>query len=192
MSSTTRIVPEPLLSISLPSAVASDRGDELQDVHGLGDVVVEARLEEVLAVTGHGLCGHGDDRNGRGSLLLPQPAECGEAVDAVELDVHQNEVRLMPGGEVDRLLAGRCLERLVTIHLKHVSEELQALLVVLGDENAPAGHQLDSRGSANVNVLPLPSSLSTQMRPPWSSISLFESARPSPVPSRCAEPRSAC
>ena len=34
-------------------------------------------------------------------------------------------------------------------------------------------------------MLPLPSSLSTQIRPPCSSTSRFESASPSPVPSRC-------
>src|SRR5215468_2186338 len=36
-------------------------------------------------------------------------------------------------------------------------------------------------GSVNVNVDPLPTSLSTQIRPPWSSMNFRESASPSPV-----------
>ena len=47
-------------------------------------------------------------------------------------------------------------------------------------------------GSVNTNVLPLPSSLSTQIRPPCSSTSRFDSARPRPVPSRCSAPASVC
>ena len=42
-------------------------------------------------------------------------------------------------------------------------------------------------GSVNVNVLPLPTSLSTQIRPPCISTNLRVSVKPSPVPSRlCA------
>ena len=40
--------------------------------------------------------------------------------------------------------------------------------------------------------LPLPSSLSTQIRPPISSTSRDEIVRPSPVPSRCCNPASVC
>src|SRR5439155_18774700 len=39
-------------------------------------------------------------------------------------------------------------------------------------------------GSVNVKVLPLPGSLSTQIRPPCSSTKRFANDRPSPVPSR--------
>ena len=90
-------------------------------------------------------------------------------------------------------LAGRRLERAVPGRLQDVAEQLHARLVVLDDEDLLAGHGYAGlAGSVNTNVLPLPSSLSTQIRPPWSSTSRFESARPSPVPSRCATPASPC
>src|SRR6266849_3079011 len=41
----------------------------------------------------------------------------------------------------------------------------------------------DLTGSVKVKVEPFPSSLSTQIRPPWSSMNFRESASPSPVPS---------
>ena len=40
-------------------------------------------------------------------------------------------------------------------------------------------------GSVNSNVLPLPTSLSHQIRPPCISTKRFDSASPRPVPSRC-------
>jgi hypothetical protein len=40
------------------------------------------------------------------------------------------------------------------------------------------------RGIANVNVVPFPTSLSIQIRPPWSSMNRFASVSPRPVPSR--------
>ena len=57
---------------------------------------------------------------------------------------------------------------------------------------SPAMARTDLAGSVNTNVLPWPSSLSTQIRPPCSSTSRFESARPRPVPSRCSTPASVC
>src|SRR4029450_1148275 len=192
ISSTTRILPAPSLAISPALAVAPDRADELHDVHRLGHVVVETGLQEAFAVPRHRLRRQRDDRCVRGSHVPAQPTEGFEAIHPSQLDVHQHEVGCVAGGELDRLPPGRPLERLVSAHPKHVPEELHVLLVVLGDEDALGRHQLDPAGSANVNMLPLPSSLSTQILPPWSSISLFERARPSPVPSTAPPPRSVC
>jgi len=52
-------------------------------------------------------------------------------------------------------------------------------------ESSVAGSAQSSRrtGSVNVNVEPCPTSLVTQIRPPWSSMNFRERARPSPVPS---------
>ena len=57
--------------------------------------------------------------------------------------------------ELDRLLAGRRLERLVPAQLEHVAEELDVLLVVLGDEDAFGHHQLGSRGKREREHAPL-------------------------------------
>src|SRR6476646_8169330 len=77
-SSTTRI----LACRSATVAVLLDGVDQLCDVDRLGEVAVEAGLEESLPVSAHRLRGqrqHGD----RGRLLGPsQPRECLDAVDA--------------------------------------------------------------------------------------------------------------
>ncbi len=115
------------------------------------------------------------------------------AVEIRELDVHEHEVRGVFGCHVDGLAPRRRLERSISRCDQDVAEQLHVLLVVLDDEDPLAGHDVVSfAGNAKVKVLPRPSSLSSQIRPPWSSTSRFESARPSPVPSRCAIPASVC
>ena len=115
------------------------------------------------------------------------------AVDVREPHVHQHECRPVLGGELDRTPARRRLERSVARRTEDVTEELHALLVVLHHEDLLARHAYAVPvGSVNTNVLPSPILLSTQIRPPWSSTSRLESASPSPVPSRCSMPASAC
>src|SRR4029079_3166080 len=78
------------------------------------------------------------------------------------------------------------LDRRVAFHLQHVTNELHVLFVVFDDQDqahwtTSGADQL--RGSVNVNVEPLPGSLSTPIVPPCSSTKRRVSARPSPVPS---------
>src|SRR4029077_598633 len=95
--------------------------------------------------------------------------------------------------ERDRVDSRGRLQCLVAGRVQDVAEELHVPLVVLDHEDPLAGHrQTDPAGSVNTKVLPLPSSLSTQMRPPCSSTNRFESASPRPVPSRCSMPVSVC
>src|SRR5436190_20319095 len=99
----------------------------------------------------------------------------------------------MLGRQVDGLRTRRRFEQPVARRLEDVADELHVLLVVLDDEDLRGGHgYIDLVGSVKTKVLPSPGSLSTQMRPPCSSISRFESARPSPVPSPCSTPVSDC
>src|SRR5439155_25393833 len=102
------------------------------------------------------------------------------------------EVRLVREGQLHGPAAGRGLQRVVSRCMEDVPEELHVLLVVLDHEDARTRHEAGLAGSVNTNVLPFPSSLSTQMRPPCSSTSCFERARPRPVPSRCSRPDSVC
>src|SRR5438105_13522961 len=105
------------------------------------------------------------------------------------MDVHQHERRLVLDGELDGLPAGRRLQQREPARLEDVPEELHVLLVVLDHEDPPAGHPYSRpAGSVNTNVLPWPTSLSTQIRPPCSSVSRLDTSRPSPVPSRCRAP----
>ena len=92
-----------------------------------------------------------------------------------------------------RALAGRRLERAVARGLEHVAEQPHVPLVVLHDEDLRARHRSTGlSGRVNSNVLPLPTSLSHQIRPPCISTKRFDSASPRPVPSRCLAPASVC
>ena len=70
--------------------------------------------------------------------------------------------------------------------LEDVAGEAQVLLVVVHDEHdgiRHRGHTAGCAGRVKRNVLPSPRALSTQSRPPWSSMNLRASGRPRPVPS---------
>src|SRR6266540_7320952 len=81
MSSTTRIVPAPLLLISVPLAVALDRSDELHHVDRLRDVAVEAGLEKTLAIALHRLGRQRDDGDRGCPLVATQAPERCHPVD---------------------------------------------------------------------------------------------------------------
>ena len=117
------------------------------------------------------------------SGTLAQPPERGHAVDSRELDVQQDEIRVVLNGELDGLFPARRFEDAVAPRIQHVTNELHVDLVVLDYEDAAPSIYDDSRGRLKRKVLPLAGSLSTQMRPPCNSISLRESASPRPVPS---------
>src|SRR5438067_13346079 len=95
------------------------------------------------------------------------------------MNVHQDEIGLVLCRELDAVFCRSRFERRIALHLQHVADELQVLLVVFDDQDD--AHCWE--GIVNVNVEPWPGSLSTQMRPPCSSTNFLVSARPSPVPS---------
>src|SRR4029079_1261765 len=87
----------------------------------------------------------------------------------------------------------RCLQRSVPALTQRSPPERQLPGVVLDHEDLVLDHHwTEGAGSVNEKVLPCPSSLSTQMRPPWSSTRRFDRANPRPVPSRCSLPAAAC
>ena len=190
MSSTTRIRAVALAAHrSAPFAVAPHSGDELDDVDRLRDVVVEPRREEPLAVAVHRLCREGEHGHLRRPFALAKAPERLATVDVRQLDVHEDEVGHVLVRQLDCVLTRGRLESAVAACLEDVSEQLHVLLVVLDDEDELVGQRsAHPPGSVNTKVLPLPSSLSTQIRPPCSSTSRFESARPRPVPSAAPRP----
>ena len=64
--------------------------------------------------------------------MLPQRLD---AVDARQLDVHQDQVGLALLREPHAVLAGLGLERRVALELQHVAHQLQVLLVVFDDQD---------------------------------------------------------
>ena len=70
----------------------SHRGDELGNVHGLGDVAVEPGSQEPLTVAAHRLGGDREDGGGRRPYVRSELPERLDAVDIREPDVHEDEV----------------------------------------------------------------------------------------------------
>src|SRR5262249_10478989 len=164
----------PRPSSSAAVAVLPHRGDEGDDVDRLRDVAVEACGRESLAVTLHGLRGHGEDRNGCGSFVPTQACKRLDAVDVRELHVHQHQVRYVLGRQLHRLSACRRCKGAVARRLEDVAEELHVLLVVLDHEDLlPGQSYVRTVGRVNTNVLPWPASLLTPLPPPRTSTSPF-------------------
>jgi hypothetical protein len=62
------------------------------------------------------------------------------AIDAGQLDVHQDERRLPLAREAHALFAGLGLEGLVTLDLEYVPQQLQALGIVFHDQDQLIRH----------------------------------------------------
>src|SRR5262249_20670165 len=120
------------------------------------------------------------------------PARGLVAVDAGELDVHEDQVRPFRPGQRHRVLAGPGLDDLERVGGQQVAEDAPVVLLVVDDEDARAHARAPGRrsatgrstwmGTVNENVEPSPSVDSTQRRPPCISTIRREMARPSPVP----------
>ena len=104
--------------------------------------------------------------------------DSGEEI-AIESGLHRHSgqlrVRYGAGDRIGRQRAGEhvgaCIASAVTLQPR---QELQ---------QAQRRNGIHRRGSVNANVEPAPTTLVTQIFPPWSSMNLREMARPSPVPS---------
>src|SRR5262249_47870667 len=120
------------------------------------------------------------------------------AVDARQLDVHQDEVGLLALGRRDALDAVHRVDQVVAGGGQEVKNDLPVILGVFDDENAfchavpiisPASSPSSSSaacstriGSVTRKVAPCPSCDSTSIEPPCISTMRFEIASPRPVP----------
>ena len=120
--------------------VTLDGAEQRGDVDGLRYVPVEARRQEPLVVSVHGLCGDGEHGYRGRAGVGPQPAEGLDAVRVGQADVHQDETGTVLDGQLDRFGGGGRLERAVPLRPEEVAEELHVLLVVLDDEDGPGRH----------------------------------------------------
>src|ERR671936_312515 len=184
-SSTTRIRGGGSVSavISRPQVAAHLVG-QLSHLDRLLQVAVEALGQEALFVAAHRRGGMGDDRDlGRPRILLER-LERLRAAQIGHPDVHQDQVGDVLLGHCDALDSAGRLEGAEAGELEHVARQLPVVRVVVDDEDDLPGHHASCRtGRVKRNVLPRPTSLSTQSRPPCSSTSFRESGRPRPVPS---------
>src|SRR5262247_3270008 len=176
--------------VSSRSGVAghpADGVEELARAVGLGKVGRGARVHGLLVVSREGEGGDDDDRNLRRLRLRPNGSRRVETGELGELDVHDDHVRLVAPGRGHASLAVMRLEQVVGLAGEEVAHDLPVELVVLDEEDLLVAHlasvaSATHRGTAKEKVEPRPGSLSTQMRPPWSSTKVLVMLKPSPVP----------
>src|SRR5439155_20659999 len=150
-------------------------------------ISVEPGREEPLPVAHHGRRGHGDDRDSGGSLIGSEDRQGGRSVEVREADVHEDHPGQRVRGEPDALGRGLRLDRPQAGEAQDLPREPTISFVVVDDQDeqpAVLAHAATVAGRVKWNVLPRPSSLWTQRRPPWSSTNRLLSVSPSPVPSR--------
>ena len=156
-----------------------NRLQEFLDVDRLADIAVETGLGDVLAVLLHDRGCHRHDGDLRSSRILAQRLEGIDAVHARQLNIHEDQVRILFGGELDAVLRRAGFDGRVALDLQHVADELEVSFVVFDDQYE--AHRCS--GIVKVKVDPLPGSLSSQILPPCSSTNFLVRASPRPVPS---------
>src|SRR5688500_3934676 len=143
VSSTTRI--RPVSGTGAPPFarwpdVAPDLIREGLDVDRLGQVPVEPRRGQPLAVRLHHRRGEGDDRDGLRSGLRTQLLKGAHSVSVGKLDVHEHEIGLVLDGQLDALGCGHGLKRPEPPVQEDVACQLEVLVVVFHDEDESARH----------------------------------------------------
>src|SRR5687767_9903614 len=145
----------------------------------LGHEVVAAALPRALLVAAHGVRRQYDDRDFRGlRVLLEAPCRL-PAVHARQREVHEDEVRLVLRGALQRGLAVlRDHDRVAVLEQLH--EQVPVQRHVLDDQHGL--HAGWRSGRVSVKVEPCPGVLATPMSPPIRRARRRAMARPSPVP----------
>ena len=175
--------------------VAEQDRAQLRRREWLGDEVVAPGLDRASAVGGKRERGHGDDRDARRPGLGAKRAREAPAVHPRKEQVDEHRVGPFHPRELEAGHAVRRDQGLVARGADDPRGDVEVVRVVLDDQDA--GHQrpvplrmsipvsLPARtriGRVKWKTLPLPTSLSTQMRPPCSVTRRFEIASPRPVP----------
>src|SRR5262249_35796844 len=141
-------------------------------------------------VSGQSIGGHGDDRNIAQPGIGLDPAGRVIAVDYRQLDVHQDEIRVVLLRHGDAFLAIDRFDQLEAGTGQQIAEDAAIVLHVLDHENTLAHAaglccSVTRTGSTMLKVEPTPSDDCTSMWPPCSLTSRRAIERPSPVPPFC-------
>src|SRR5262245_8605798 len=165
---------------------SSDHAEERERAVRLRQVGGRAGLFRPLLVAAQRERRDGDDRRVPSGRLRPEPPGGLEAGDLRELDVHEDQVGTLLQRDAHPRLAVGGLDQPVGRAAQQISNDLLVQLVVLDVEDRPAAHAglppARRRGIEKAKVDPVPSSLSTQTRPPCISTNFRVMLSPSPVP----------
>ena len=163
----------------------------------LGHEIVAARVDRALPVLLHRERRDRDDRDPRRPRLRAERPRDRPAVDAREQQIHEDRVRSLRPRDVESALPVRRHERLVAGGADDALRDVEVVRLVFDDEHPRHAHERTATpvkppstsaaartrtGNVNRKLLPTPTVLSTQMRPPCNAMSRFEIASPRPVP----------
>src|SRR5688572_15064375 len=137
ISSTTRTRADMGCHNLLQEAV--DGFQELDDGDRLGDISLATAFANLLLVALHRECRDSNDGNGFEIVVFLDPLGDFQAADFRQLDVHQDQVRLVLTRELQRFHAVLGLQDVVAMRLDQVVEELHVQLVVLDDQDRLLG-----------------------------------------------------
>ena len=179
----------------------ADTAAQRTRVDGFGDVAVAACVDGLLLVAFHGESGQRDHRDIARAFILLDAARHLQPVDSGQLDVGQNQPRMVTLQQFQSLFAAGCGQHRVTLIHQQNSGELEINWCVVDDEYRLAGHSKHkctvvyggdkcytkartalSSGNVAENTLPRPGSLRTATVPPWASTMWRVRASPNPVP----------
>src|SRR5579864_9372484 len=116
---------------------------EIGDRDRLGDIGLAAAFADLLLIPLHGEGSDGDDRDRAEIVILLDPFRHLEAGDLGQLNVHEDEVRMMLAGELQRFHAVLGLQRRIAMGFEQIMEKLHVEIVVLDDQHPlarPLGH----------------------------------------------------
>src|ERR1041384_8382241 len=132
-SSTTRT--RAVMTLSRVPQKVADGLDELADRDRLRQVSLAAALADALLVALHRKGSDGDDRNCLQLRIVLEPLRHFEPGNFRQLNVHQDQVRLVLAREIERLDTVAGTDRLVAVSFQEIVEELHVQLVVLHDQD---------------------------------------------------------
>jgi hypothetical protein len=118
----------------------SDGPKEIDHRDRLGDVRLATSLANLLFVTLHNEGRDGDDRDGLEIVIPLDPLRHLKAGNVRQLNVHDDEVRMVLTRQLERRHAVLGLQRSIAIRFKQIMKQLHVEVVVLDDEN-PLAHE---------------------------------------------------
>src|SRR3569833_780988 len=142
--------------------LATQRGE----THRLRNVGRKPRSGCLIMIATHRAGGQGDNRKNAQVFIAPHFRDGCIAIEARHVDVKQNQVRIFLPRLLKRVHAVDRFTDFIACVLQQSSVQFAAAGLIVRDKYF--FHFFSFNGMVKLKQLPLPGSLRTQMRPPWS------------------------